>query len=159
ITEGEKKSLKACQDGFPCVGVTGIWCWTANNDKDENDRVVGDYKLISDFTEVKWTGRKVYIVFDSDASKKKSIRSAEKALNETLEDRGVTVVVVRLPDGKEGEKTGRDDFLVEHGADALRQLLDPPADTKKEAKADAHHGGAGGGKKGQQASIATTLIK
>ena len=27
ITEGEKKALKAAQEGFPCVGLAGVWCW------------------------------------------------------------------------------------------------------------------------------------
>lgn len=33
ITEGEKKALKACQEGVLCVGLAGVWSWKtgANN--------------------------------------------------------------------------------------------------------------------------------
>ena len=27
ITEGEKKTLKACQEGLACVGLAGVWSW------------------------------------------------------------------------------------------------------------------------------------
>ena len=27
ITEGEKKALKACKSGLPCISVPGVWAW------------------------------------------------------------------------------------------------------------------------------------
>lgn len=31
ITEGEKKALKACQEGLNCIGLSGLWNWSAGN--------------------------------------------------------------------------------------------------------------------------------
>jgi putative DNA primase/helicase len=27
VTEGEKKALKACQEGILCIALAGVWCW------------------------------------------------------------------------------------------------------------------------------------
>jgi hypothetical protein len=49
ITEGEKKALKACQEGLYCVGITGLWNW----------KVKGENRLIQDFDRVALEGRTV----------------------------------------------------------------------------------------------------
>ena len=33
ITEGEKKTLKAVQEGFPCIGLVGVWGWVKKGKK------------------------------------------------------------------------------------------------------------------------------
>lgn len=49
ITEGEKKAAAVDQAGFACIGLAGIWSWTAERDKDpETGRKVGDYGLMTD---------------------------------------------------------------------------------------------------------------
>ncbi|MFX0203032.1 MAG: hypothetical protein ACFFCW_43570, partial [Candidatus Hodarchaeota archaeon] len=30
IAEGEKKALKGCQEGLPCLGIGGLWNWLEN---------------------------------------------------------------------------------------------------------------------------------
>jgi putative DNA primase/helicase len=124
ITEGEKKAAKAQEEGFPTIGLSGVWSWVAKRDRDEHDQPIGPRHLLPALEAVAWKGRTVYIIFDSDAARSPKVRSAEKALAQVLAEQGADVKVVRLPGGPEGAKVGLDDFLVAHGPDALRQLLD-----------------------------------
>lgn len=110
VTEGEKKALKACQEGVPCVAFSGVWSWRT------------DGKPIPDLDGIRWTGRTVTIVYDSDAIRNEQVLRAEKELARGLAERGATVFRVRLPEGPNGEKAGLDDFLVQQSVDALRQL-------------------------------------
>ncbi len=55
ITEGEKKALKAIQEGLFCIGLAGLWNWC--NKKGE---------LIADFDRINFKDRKVYIIPDND---------------------------------------------------------------------------------------------
>ena len=113
ITEGEKKSLKADQDGFPCIGLTGVFAW-----KDKNHE-----RLIPDLDLIEWNGRCVFIAFDSDAAEKEGVADAERRLAAQFKNRGADVKTVRFPSGPNGEKVGLDDYLVANGAPALHQLL------------------------------------
>lgn len=56
ITEGEKKALKACQEGLNCIAITGLWNW----------KVKGSDDLISDFGKIALQGRKIVIIPDDD---------------------------------------------------------------------------------------------
>lgn len=58
ITEGEFKALKLTQEGFPCIGLAGIWCYSR------------DKGLLPDFDNVELKNRKVFIILDSDAREK-----------------------------------------------------------------------------------------
>jgi hypothetical protein len=109
ITEGEKKALKAVQEGFHCIGLAGVWCWKSRNKKTDISEPIPDLEHII------WKGRIVYIVFDSDLAENKSVQRAESALAQELQRRGAVVRAVRLPDGSSGAKVGLDDFLVQHG--------------------------------------------
>jgi hypothetical protein len=126
ITEGEKKSLCADQHGFPCIGVTGIWSWTKKRPKGG-----GPFRLIDDLDTIGWGGRRVYLVFDSDAATNFDVLLAEFYLAKTIQSRGADVLVVRLRSGANGEKVGLDDFLIAHGPDALRELLDEAKPAEK----------------------------
>ncbi len=68
ITEGEKKTLKACQEGIRCVGLAGVWCWKTKID--------GKSVPLPDLDLVVWQGRPVVIAFDSDSQTKPSVRIA-----------------------------------------------------------------------------------
>jgi putative DNA primase/helicase len=119
ISEGEKKSLKATQDGFPCIGLVGVYGW-----KDGQSE-----RLLTALERVAWQGRPVWLVFDSDGAENPNVRDAEARLAKHLSDRGAVVRVVRLPAGPPGAdgkpaKFGLDDFLVAQGRAELRKLLD-----------------------------------
>lgn len=58
ITEGEFKALKLTQESFPCIGIPGVWGFSREK------------KLLPDFSEINFKGRKVTIILDSDARKK-----------------------------------------------------------------------------------------
>lgn len=122
LTEGEKKSLCACQHGFPTVGLSGVWAW----------RRKGEKAVLPELRPIPWSGRVVYVVFDSDRADNPNVRKAEAALAAALRAMGATVRVVALPPGPDGAKTGLDDFFARGGtADGFRELLaaatDPPA--------------------------------
>ena len=121
ITEGEKKALKANQEDFPCIGLAGVWCWRG---KDENGRSTP----LADLDSISWKGRRVFIVFDSDAINKPDVLCAETALAKEINGRGGDVRVVRLPGtDNENGKVGLDDFLVRYGPRGpaeLRRLME-----------------------------------
>jgi hypothetical protein len=136
ITEGEKKSAKADQEGFACLGLGGVEAWSRKREKGSDGRKLGKRELIADFDAVILEGRQVYIVFDSDIVDKVAVQLAEWNLSQALIQRGAIVKVIRLPHGRSDAesnptKVGLDDFLVAHTADELRMLLGtarPPQD-------------------------------
>lgn len=94
FTEGEKKTAKACQEGLPCIGLSGLWNWSN-----------GNKALISDFDKVTLSNRKVYVVPDSDWLEpnkhgyKKNLEQAVKEFSYRLIKRGARVFIVKLPQG------------------------------------------------------------
>lgn len=114
ITEGEKKALKGCQEGIPCIAVSGVWSWRTKD---------GDSSIpIPDLDTIEWNGRIVTIVFDSDTAKNKQVAKAEAELARELAQRGAIVHSVRLPDSGDGQKVGLDDYLNEHAIEDLEAV-------------------------------------
>jgi hypothetical protein len=126
LTEGEKKAAKADQEGFPSIGLIGVWGWSKKREKKDEPR-----ELIPDLAAVAWEGRFVYLGYDSDLAEKKDVAFAEWQLAEVLAAKGAKVKVVRLPAGPEGAKVGLDAFLVAQGPDAFRQLLETAESPRK----------------------------
>ncbi len=116
IAEGEKKALKLMQEGFPAVGLGGIWNFRTRDLPP--DRLIADLELIA------WKGRIVRLVPDSDAWEKDQVLYAIYVLARLLEARGATVLIVKLPTLEGHDKTGSDDFLVAKGIQAFRRLVD-----------------------------------
>jgi putative DNA primase/helicase len=123
LTEGEKKSAAADRHGFVCIGLTGVWSWQVARKAGAGGRKAGRRELIPDLAGIAWRGRRVSVVFDSDAATNDKVRWAEWHLARTLAAEGAEVRVVRLPPGPDGAKVGLDDYLLAHDADALRALL------------------------------------
>jgi putative DNA primase/helicase len=131
ITEGEKKALKADQEGFPCVGLSGVWSWQQRRPRDANERPLGPRQLLPELDAIRWLGRPVYICFDSDAAVNDNVRAAERSLAYQLAYRGAAVKFIRLPEGEpdaDGEpaKVGLDDYLLSHSANELESLMTNP---------------------------------
>ncbi len=122
--EGEKKSCAADQNGFPTIGLTGVWTWQKKRPRNANGKPVGERELIDDLMSIPWQGRTAYIVFDSDAAVNEKVQDAERCLAQALTRQGAHVKIVRLPAGPDGSKVGLDDYLVAHGPDSFRQMLD-----------------------------------
>lgn len=114
ITEGEKKSLKAVQEGLPCVSVSGVDSWRS--------KVSGKSQPIADLDLIEWKGRQVFLVYDSDIIGKERVRYAEYELAKELSRRGAKVEAIRLPGGPNGEKVGLDDYLCTHSVESFCQI-------------------------------------
>lgn len=91
LTEGEKKSAKACQEGFPCVGLGGLWNW------------VQDGKPIEELNLIVWQERRIILVPDSDVwQDRDDLLHAVYALGAELESRGALIRVLQIPKEVEG---------------------------------------------------------
>lgn len=121
ITEGELKAISACDHGFPCLGLGGVYNW----------RSLGKgVEFLPELEAINWVRRYVYLCFDSDYQTNPMVCMALRDLADALQDRGAYVHVVTLPaltseDSKDGTplKTGLDDYLVAEGPAGLEQLL------------------------------------
>lgn len=120
ITEGEFKAFSCAHNGFPCIGLGGVW-----------NAYSKEGHLLPDLETIARAGRDVYIVFDADAATKSDVRYAERRLAKALATCGAKVHIVRLP--ADGPK-GVDDFVQKNGPQALQALLD----ATPEAEADVH---------------------
>lgn len=111
ITEGEKKALASCLAGVPTVGLGGVF-----NFMNEGD-------LLPALRDIEWKGRTAFLTFDSDAATNPMIMTAEARLADQLSRLGAEVHIVRLPDGKNGEKIGIDDYLVAYGPEVYHATM------------------------------------
>ena len=116
ITEGEKKALKACQEGLYCIAVTGLWGW---KEKDVNE-------LIECFNKIALNGRKIVLTPDNDWLKPnsngemKNLRQAVYKLAYLLIGLGAKVCWRELPQGK--VKIGVDDYLCKYSMKEFKEL-------------------------------------
>jgi len=116
IVEGEKKAIKAEQERFNCLAISGVWCWKSKYTDDT---------LIPDLHKIKWEGRKVYPCFDNDIVVKPQVKQALFAFMETITSFGAIVRPVYLPAyNKVNKKLGLDDYLIEYGAEEFQKLID-----------------------------------
>jgi len=130
VTEGEKKAACACKFEIPTVALGGV---NSYQSKKLNKRVLEEIEAI------KFAGRKVYIVFDTDIRLKPEVRRAANAFAEQLLRLGAIVYEIILPDVKETGKTGLDDFLVTKGKDAKTLFQALQATAKPFADSSALH--------------------
>lgn len=129
ITEGEKKAAKATQEGFPCIGLVGVYGWIKTRPRDKAGKPIGKRELTDCLRALAWEGRTVYLCFDSDVMDNRNVQWAERHLAKVLTGHGAIVKIVRLLANDTGAnkvsaKVGLDDFLMAHGADAFRHLLE-----------------------------------
>lgn len=111
ITEGEKKSAKADQEGFPTIGLGGIWGFYQH------------HEFIPDLANITWEGRRVLLFPDSDFAVNNDVRLAFFTLEQELRMRGAKAeMVFFLPDDK-GQKMALDDYLVINGREGLERLI------------------------------------
>lgn len=121
LTEGEKKALKAAQEGFKAIVIPGVWSW--------NKRDGDDSKPVDEFGLINWKDRKVYITFDSDADVNQQIYIAEEQLCGYIKSLGGYPLIGRIPrpEGADSEKYhgkyGLDDLLAAKGPEALKEVM------------------------------------
>ena len=110
LTEGELKAAKACKEGFPTIGLGGVYNWRSHK--------LGLTWLPS-LDCVTWVKRNLYICFDSDYQSNPMVCAALRDLAEELGRRGGFVHLVSLPQLPGLDKVGLDDFLVHGGPTAV----------------------------------------
>lgn len=115
ITEGEFKAAKACKEGFPTIGLGGVWNWKSKKKK---------LAEINDFQLFKWNKRKVYLVFDSDLVTNANVRLALNQLAQLLTKKGAIPHIIYLPELPNLKNAGLDDFIVAKGKKAFEDLVD-----------------------------------
>jgi hypothetical protein len=111
ITEGEKKSAKADQEGFPTIGLGGIWGFYQH------------HEIIPDLENISWKGRRVLLFPDSDFAVNNDVRLAFFTLEQELRMRGAKAEMVFFPLNDKGEKVALDDYLVANGREGLNKLI------------------------------------
>ena len=95
IVDEERKALKACQEGLPCIATPGAWGWKKGS------------QLIEDFNLITLDGRTIYIVPDSDWQSpecndgNKLFIFAVEGLAKKLKEKGAKVFIKQLPPRKE----------------------------------------------------------
>jgi hypothetical protein len=113
ITEGEKKAAKACKEGYPTIGLGGVYNFMS---KERN------MEFLPELDEIKWQGRKVVIVYDSDLATNKDVKQARRVLTSRFYARGATVYYLNFQVDRD-EKVGFDDYLVQYGKEAFDVLV------------------------------------
>jgi len=88
LIEGEKKALAVAQLGLPTVGIESAWGW----------HVKGSTALLPDFDLIRFAGRIVELVPDSDVATNASIERAMRQLADALRAVGALPRLVRLPE-------------------------------------------------------------
>jgi hypothetical protein len=109
------KALACVQNGVHAIGLNGVWCSAAKNDK-------GKFLLREELQKFDWRGRKVYIGFDADAAINPDVRHALIRLFCLLSVAGAHVYQLTSWDVEQGK--GIDDFLVNESKDGTE-----PSDT------------------------------
>lgn len=125
ITEGDKKAIKAVQEGFPCISLGGVWSWKCKSDSldsEENFEWELSPDIIPDLVQADFKGKEVILCYDNDMYSNEKVKQALYSLAAYLiSEKGAKVKLIFLP---KGEAKGLDDFLVAYGADEFQKLLD-----------------------------------
>jgi hypothetical protein len=109
-TEGEKKSLKATQEGFFCLGLGGLWNWLHEGKA---------HPLLDNIAHVE---RVENLYPDSHVWKRPDLLQAVYAFGKELELRGAVVRVAIIPPYANGDEQKLDDLLTQVGPTAIQQL-------------------------------------
>lgn len=113
LTEGEFKAAKACKEGFPTIGLGGVYNWRA---------LKMGIAWLPSLDPFVWLRRAVYLCFDSDVRSNPMVLTALKELADELQARGAIVFFAVLPELEGLKKVGIDDFLVRAGTSAKEQF-------------------------------------
>ncbi len=116
VTEGTKKADCGAIHGLCIVALSGVWNWLTTNS-------AGGKTALPDWYEVALNNRRVIIAFDGDVARKESVQRAAHGLANYLASKGARVEYLWLPDTD--NKTGLDDYLVEHSVEELFSLVKP----------------------------------
>jgi hypothetical protein len=119
IVEAPLKALALAAVGLSAVGLGGV---ATTLDKDGS--------LNASWHVLAVRGRDVRVLFDAGRAMNDKVRAAEDRLVAALERAGANVRVCSLPPTDVGEDQGPDDYLAQHGAEALYEVVRSATKTK-----------------------------
>ncbi|MEI9814365.1 MAG: DUF3854 domain-containing protein [Acidobacteriota bacterium] len=130
--EGEKKALalwrlanhEAEHPRFVPIAIAGVWNWrgTVGKTGGPNGERLDVKGPIPDLSRIVWSGRSVFIVFDTNAHKNQSVKAARAGISRELVTRGASVKLVSLPE--DCGVNGVDDLLALRGPEKVLALFD-----------------------------------
>lgn len=113
FTEGELKASCATKHGIPTLALGGVWNFKSKKN--------GLFRLPV-FDEINFKGRTVFIIFDSDSATNPQVLYAQYKFAEELFNLGAIPIIINIPK-EEDKKHGIDDYIVEYGIKAFKELL------------------------------------
>jgi P4 family phage/plasmid primase-like protien len=119
ITEGAKKALAAMSQGFPAIGLTGLWNWT-DSIKDENGKTK-QHRLIDTLHPIATPERVINIALDRDkkAATNRAVIQSRSALAKCLLE--AECQPFSLP--WDSDFKGLDDLIAKCGIEALELAI------------------------------------
>jgi hypothetical protein len=137
ITEGAKKTLALhrlsrhdratdAPPRFLPVGLSGVWSFTGKIGKvPAADGSARDEKgLIADLRRLAWSGRKVYVAYDSNVHTNPKVAAARRRLSTEMMQWGAEVYWVNMPKPGQGPPVnGIDDLLAAWGPEKVLELF------------------------------------
>jgi hypothetical protein len=117
VTEGVKKGDALVSAGAAAVALYSVWSWRGTDESGAISRLpVWDEIPLKGKRGGAVHGRVVYIVFDSDVMRKRSVQLALERIGRFLGGRGAEVWYVYLTPGPDDAKVGIDDYLASGGS-------------------------------------------
>jgi P4 family phage/plasmid primase-like protien len=119
VTEGAKKALAAMSQGFPAIGLTGLWNWT-DSIKDENGKTK-QHRLIDTLHPIATPERVINIALDRDtkASTNRAVIQSRSALAKCLIEHECQPFSIPW----DVEYKGLDDLIAKCGIEALERAI------------------------------------
>ena len=115
ITEGSKKADALASHKACAISLAGVWGFKGKNR-------FGAVTLLADWDCIALKGRRVYLAFDSDIVTKEPVRKALERIGEHLRRKGAKVLIIQLPQLEGQDKTGIDDYLLNHSLQDAERL-------------------------------------
>jgi hypothetical protein len=112
FVEGPFKGMSLVSNGIYAIAINGVYGF------------MSDGKIIVDFDDWEWQGRRVILSFDNDIVSKWQVRQALKKLGLHLESLGAEVYVKDIP--YDDCKLGPDDYIAKYGVEKYRELAETP---------------------------------
>jgi len=104
LTEGEKKGFAGCLAGAHCIALGGVTMFQSKKKM---------IFFLPELHEFNWSGRTVYIAFDSDKESNVEVLRAMNSLADVLIRQNAKVHICDIPESGDGNKQGLDDYLAE----------------------------------------------
>lgn len=116
ITEGEKKAIKAVQEGFNCIALSGVWAWKQKADGE----ITSD--IIPDIANFNLQNKIFYLCYDNDLWQNQQVKNAlYQFAGYLIQEKHALVKVITLPQCY--PKLGLDDFLIKYGKSEFQKLM------------------------------------